>query len=591
MTTRRTAFARRVAAACVALLCVFSASRTNAGIEDALMPGQVIQAHAKTESTCAACHKRFDKAAQPTLCVACHKDIGADLRAKRGFHGRAAAKVCSNCHTDHKGRNANIVVLDKKAFRHELTDYPLIGAHKVAVCAGCHAAGAKYRSAPSACVGCHLKDDSHKGGQGKDCAKCHAVTDWKKGAFDHSTTDFALRGKHALARCNACHARPAGEVKLGSDCVSCHRKDDAHKGAMGASCGNCHTENGWKETKFDHSKTRFPLLGKHASAECSRCHRQPNVFRGAPTDCVACHKADDAHAGSLGNDCKDCHQSRAWKPSVGFDHARTRFPLIGKHRETACLGCHSSPKHFRGTLTACNDCHKKDDPHKGRNGNECQSCHNTSVWKQISFDHDKATRFPLTGGHRPLTCKSCHKNDAQREKLEMTCVSCHAKKDPHGGKLGTDCARCHVADDWKKVVVDHNRTAFPLIGKHRLAACEGCHTDKLYQGAPKACFACHKKDDTHAGKMGQQCERCHNARDWTLWTFDHENETRFPLKGAHEKLKCDSCHKTARAGSIALPETCGSCHSGDDIHSGAFGNRCERCHTSTSFKDILPSAR
>jgi len=170
-------------------------------------------------------------------------------------------------------------------------------------------------------------------------------------------------------------------------------------------------------------------------------------------------------------------------------------------------------------------------------------------------------------------------------------MSCHAAKDPHRGKLGNDCARCHVADAWKKVVVDHNRTAFPLLGRHQLVACTGCHADKLYQGAPKACVGCHAKDDTHEGRMGQTCDTCHNTRAWALWHFDHENETRFSLTGAHASLKCVACHKTPQKGKIALPLACGSCHSGDDIHNGSFGNRCERCHTSASFKDLLPTAR
>lgn len=578
-------------AACALASAYAAPPASAAGIETVLMPGEVVQAHAKTESNCSACHRSFDKSAQPALCMACHKGVAGDLRTGKGFHGRATAKVCRTCHTDHKGRGADIVGLDRTRFKHDLTDYPLVGAHRAATCNGCHAPSVKFRDAPSSCAGCHRKDDAHKGALGQDCARCHRIDDWKKGSFDHGATDFALRGKHALARCAACHTRPAADVRLAGECASCHRKDDAHKGAMGAACGNCHTENAWSETKFDHDKTRFPLSGRHAAIACSGCHRVANVFRGAPTDCAACHQQDDAHAGTLGTDCKACHQTRGWKPAQGFDHSRTRFPLLGRHREAACLGCHKGPKNFRGIAGACVDCHKKDDPHKGRNGAECRACHNTASWKQISFDHDKLTRFPLTGGHRPLTCAACHKSDAHREKLDMACASCHAAKDPHKGKLGRECARCHVTENWNKVVVDHNRTAFPLLGQHRLVECKACHADRLFQGAPKTCIGCHAKDDTHRGRMGRACETCHNSRDWMLWQFDHENETRFALAGAHEKIKCESCHKTSREGSIALPLVCGSCHSGDDIHNGAFGNRCERCHSNQSFKDVLPATR
>ena len=67
------------------------------------MPGDLIKGHAKEEDNCEKCHKKFDKAAQSTLCADCHKDVGKDLAEKRGFHGlQAADKECKACHTDHK---------------------------------------------------------------------------------------------------------------------------------------------------------------------------------------------------------------------------------------------------------------------------------------------------------------------------------------------------------------------------------------------------------------------------------------------------------------------------------------------------------
>jgi hypothetical protein len=31
------------------------------------------------------------------------------------------------------------------------------------------------------------------------------------------------------------------------------------------------------------------------------------------------------------------------------------------------------------------------------------------------------------------------------------CVSCHVKDDVHNGEFGTQCERCHVTANWKKV--------------------------------------------------------------------------------------------------------------------------------------------
>jgi hypothetical protein len=30
------------------------------------------------------------------------------------------------------------------------------------------------------CVGCHTKDDRHRGGFGRDCGRCHRDTSWQE---------------------------------------------------------------------------------------------------------------------------------------------------------------------------------------------------------------------------------------------------------------------------------------------------------------------------------------------------------------------------------------------------------------------------
>jgi nitrate/TMAO reductase-like tetraheme cytochrome c subunit len=49
------------------------------------------------------------KRAQDKLCMDCHKDVGRDVKEKKGLHGRQlTVKACKECHTDHKGRAAKI---------------------------------------------------------------------------------------------------------------------------------------------------------------------------------------------------------------------------------------------------------------------------------------------------------------------------------------------------------------------------------------------------------------------------------------------------------------------------------------------------
>jgi hypothetical protein len=237
-----------------------------------LMPGDLIKGHAKLEENCEKCHKKFDKSAQSRLCMDCHKEVGKDVAGKHGFHGlQAADKECKECHTDHKGRDAKIVILDRATFDHGKTDYPLKGMHadpKVK-CAGCHLAGKKFREAPTACSECHKKDDKHKGRFGSKCESCHVEKGWKEIQFDHDRrTKYPLVGKHRTVKCNACHTGDLFHDKLKTNCSSCHKKDDKHKGRFGAKCESCHVERDWKEILFDHDRrTKYPLVGKHKDGE------------------------------------------------------------------------------------------------------------------------------------------------------------------------------------------------------------------------------------------------------------------------------------------------------------------------------------
>ena len=46
-----------------------------------------------TRQECANCHVKFDRAAQDGLCLDCHKEVGADVRAKQGYHGRLESRT------------------------------------------------------------------------------------------------------------------------------------------------------------------------------------------------------------------------------------------------------------------------------------------------------------------------------------------------------------------------------------------------------------------------------------------------------------------------------------------------------------------
>ena len=505
------------------LLCLGSSSHA-LEIEKLVMPGDVIQGHAKFEADCDACHKSFSREHQNALCGDCHEPVAADQKAGRGFHGKdpeARSGQCSDCHTEHRGRAASIVSFETAGFDHSKSDFALLGKHRDVECEDCHVPGAgKWRDAKQQCQACHSEDDTHAGTLGENCAACHVPAGWDEWEFDHfANNGYALTGEHANVGCADCHADNHYSDTV-TECAGCHRQDDVHKGRNGNDCVSCHTTRSWDESIFDHAtQTAFPLLGGHASVECEQCHRPAASTMAIATTCISCHRSDDVHKGLLGDACDDCHTSNNWQAS--------------------------------------------------------------------RFNHDIDTKFPLLGKHGPLECSACHADNPAQVTLGTACVDCHRDDDPHSGQLGEDCGSCHGESDWNAAVVfDHDLSPFPLIGSHRDVACADCHTDSRFRDAPSSCAGCHTDDDIHGGRLGSDCGTCHNPVNWGNWRFDHFETTGFILDGAHDSLRCTDCHRKPIDAASRTPSRCVDCHRRDDIHNGQFGKDCERCHYNDSFDRI-----
>jgi hypothetical protein len=494
-------------------------------LERLVMPGPVTAAHTDTETTCAACHAPFSRDLQNGLCLECHEDVARDLDAAGGYHGKNPAVVgveCAACHTDHEGRDHDIVGLDPEAFDHDLTNFPLLGKHGERICVDCHAVDApSYHAAETACVGCHADDDRHLGNLGGECADCHTETAWADTHFDHeATADYRLTGRHADITCVICHVDEQYE-NTPTACFDCHVADDDHAGLNGRECQDCHTTTAWRDTSFDHFvRSGFALTGGHAGLACESCHAGSRVDAKIDNTCVSCHREEDAHEGINGTACSDCHRVTRWL-DVTFDHAEdTDFPLHAAHADVECSGCHIEPVAVAAPSTLCFDCHSEDDPHVGQLGESCAYCHS-----------DKQTAWP------------------------------------------------------EGVRFDHDLTRFPLLGRHGTLVCDDCHASRAFHDADDRCVDCHADDDVHERRLGDRCATCHNPTAWLAWTFDHDTQTEFALTGAHAGLACHGCHREPVAGAMELDTTCIGCHRADDVHRGEFGADCAECHTTGSFQE------
>lgn len=504
------------------LISIFPSLSYADSFESLIMPGPVIKGHAKFEQKCNECHNIFDKDDQDSLCLSCHKDIRKDIEKNTGYHGK----------------------------------YPVISNTE--------------------CNACHIE---HKG-RGADIVKLDKRT------FQHQFTDFELKDSHNTVECSSCHLKEKKYTQASHQCNGCHKDNDIHKGKLGKKCNSCHNEKSWSDISFDHDKTDFALIGKHAKINCNSCHIN-NKYSDTPTKCNSCHAIDDVHEGSNGKKCSKCHNSRSWK-KLKFNHNKdTDFKLTGRHKKQTCVACHPKNPYKVKIKKTCVSCHNDDDKHDNNFGGKCQTCHNTKKWKQILFDHNKDTKYRLNGKHRNTKCNDCHTSKLYKSKTPTKCMTCHKLDDVHKSKKNTDCGECHIPKSWHNDIrFDHDLTSFPLLGLHAITACNDCHQSKEYKTNKNTCIDCHKKDDSHKRKLGTDCKRCHNPNDWRVWKFNHDKETSFVLDGSHNKIHCHQCHEHPVEDNITTGQTCGVCHIDDDVHNNQFGQRCERCHNTDTFSQI-----
>lgn len=619
-----------------------------------ISPGPLARAHQSLTgaTNCTSCHK-FGSAAA-LKCLDCHAEIATRLAARQGLHATynipsGSSNECAKCHSEHNGEDFPLIKWDTKTFDHKLTGYLLEGKHAGVACAKCHTAehiapaarptikmknlSRTFLGVPQTCATCH--EDPHKGRLGPNCIQCHNYTDWKAvnvGKFDHSKTQYPLTGLHAQVKCEKCHTpgtdgkpRYAG-IPFGK-CSDCHT--DPHKGSFPQGCQTCHSTEGWKKISlaavgrnFDHSKTKYPLLGKHAAVDCARCHaggdfKKPVAFE----HCMDCHKPDP-HNGQFakrpgGAECASCHTVEGFKPSTftAKDHATSAYALEGKHFTVECAKCHI-PKGkdtlFKVKFQHCIDCHKDD--HDGQFAgapylNACDRCHTLQGYKPSTFTlaKHKQTRFVLTNGHVAVPCGDCHKQEAYAEGSpkpvvfyhwkDLSCVTCH--QDPHKGQFakrmqqlradGTPagCEACHSTKSWKELSrFDHSKTTFALVGAHKATACIDCHKPpnletKLiaadFTAAPTKCEDCH--EEAHGKQFAKDgitaCVDCHNSAKWKPALFDHDKRTSFSLQGLHKNVKCEGCHKEIRmvdAKKVLFykptPKQCEGCHAAGTLPPG-----------------------
>lgn len=309
-----------------------------------------------------------------------------------------------------------------------------------------------------------------------------------------------------------------------------------------------------------------------------------------------------------------------------------------------CTACHRLRE--RGIANdRCLDCHvplrtriaEGRGLHATLGGRDCAGCHKDHFGRDFesvrldttAFAHD-TVGFELSDAHRALACRECHTPSLVRAAdvrafkeehaaldrtylgLGTDCESCHAEDSPHERQFRDKrCTDCHDQISWENAHdIEHDRTRYPLTGRHRTVKCAECHdrgsangtAGSRYRGLRfDTCTACHR--DPHERRMGPECESCHTTAAWAALDrnrferdFDH-GATRFRLEGRHADAACSSCHdRSASLPDIRMEyvpgppgqtyprpraDDCLSCHV--DYHDGVFADgpsqaRCDDCH-------------
>ncbi len=443
-----------------------------------------------------------------------------------------------------------------------------------------------------------------------DCRLCHVEGSWNElradFEYDHEQeTGVALAGAHGEAKCLRCH-NDRGPVQRFArrGCQGCH--EDVHRGNLGDQCATCHGEDTWvlRDELAVHNRTRFPLVGAHAAAQCWTCHPGGEVGNWSRVDvsCTTCHLeaaaavvSPDHTANGWTTACDRCHIPTSWA-GAGFNHFA--FALTGAHARADCSACHTGAG-FTGIPSDCAGCHTPEyqqttDPDHTLAGfpMACELCHDTNGWEGAIFSHASIG----TG------CATCHQQDYNNTTnpnhasngISTNCEECHGTSTWLGARFNhvgivDGCVTCHLADYTATTAPDHVATGISQ-------ACEQCHVTTTWfgasfnhQGVTNGCATCHQTDYNQttspnhvAAGFPNTCEQCHSTNSWTPSNFNHN----FPINGGdHGGFDCIDCHIQPSNYQIF---SCIDCHEHrqsamDDKHSGVGGyswnsNACYSCH-------------
>lgn len=166
---------------------------------------------------CESCHRGGVYQGTPTDCYACHQQDDE--------HNGQFGTDCAACHTPKDWEDVT--------FDHNMSDFPLDGAHVTVACEDCHSTG-QFAGLTSQCVSCHADPDFHFGAFSTNCTECHSTTAWSPANFNNSHPEPRVDEEgtgvnHGYTTCRTCHPSTVQSYT----CLACHSDNLGGEGSEG----------------------------------------------------------------------------------------------------------------------------------------------------------------------------------------------------------------------------------------------------------------------------------------------------------------------------------------------------------------------
>ena len=438
---------------------------------------------------------------------------------------------------------------------------------------------------PQTCRSCHT---DHKG---RECAHRRARQAAVRPCADR------LRAARQARQGRVRQVPRAGEEVLGrppADCNACHKKDDVHKGSLGTKCADCHTENDWKEAKFDHDKTRFPLTGQARRHQVRRLSQEGHRLQGRA-----------AHLHRLPQEGRQ-RQPRATRASTARSATAATTPRPGSRRPSTTTATPS-------TRCAASTARPSAPTATPGNSTRTSSARPASIATRRTTTASRATRAAWAGTAPPATARAAGRKRASSTTTRPS-SRCWASTSTSSATTATRARttrkRRRTATAATRRTTSTRQRSAPsarpatssATGRPRARASittrrefklRNAHAAKTVQvqGLPQGPEALPRHADglllpATRRTTSTRASKARSARRATTTRTGRRPFRPWPdalsAAGQAFKVECKDCHKSPRFKDAKI--ACVSCHLKDDVHKKTLGPACEQCHNARNWK-------